>query len=79
MFHKRLLKEFRENQKLTAGMTAAQWTAFLSNVILVFSLSRFIGNLLENRRESGMYFTLFVTWLIVIPIRVAANSLHQKL
>lgn len=79
MFHKRLLKEFKENQKLTAGMTAAQWTAFLSNVILVFSLSRFIGNLLENRRESGMYFTLFVTWLIVIPIRVAANSLNQKL
>ena len=25
MFHKRLLKEFKENQKLAAGMVMTQW------------------------------------------------------
>ena len=43
MFHKRLLKEFRDNQKYVAGMVATQWVILLANVILMLAAADFIG------------------------------------
>ena len=48
MFHKRLLKEFKENQKLVAGMVMTQWITLLANVVLVFALALFVSNLLQD-------------------------------
>ena len=48
MFHKRLLKEFKENQKLVAGMVMTQWITLLANVVLVFALALFVSNLLQH-------------------------------
>ena len=37
MFHKRLLKEFKDHQNLGAGMVMTQWITLLANVVLVFA------------------------------------------
>ena len=52
MFHKRLLKEFKENQKLVAGMVMTQWITLLANVVLVFALALFVSNLLQGQTQS---------------------------
>ena len=35
MFHKRLIKEFRENQKNIWGMVPTQWVMLIANVVLM--------------------------------------------
>ena len=44
MFHKRLMKEFKENQKYVAGMVAAQWGSLLCNVALMYASAFFWKN-----------------------------------
>ncbi len=45
MFHKRLMKEFKDNQKFVAGMVVAQWVTLLANAVLVYALALFIHGL----------------------------------
>ena len=54
MFHKRLLKEFKENQKLVAGMVMTQWITLLANVVLVFALALFVSNLLQGQTQGKL-------------------------
>lgn len=79
MFHKRLLKEFKENQKLVAGMVMTQWITLLANVVLVFVLSLFISNLLQKQAQGSLYWLLPVTLLGVMLVRGIANAINQKL
>ena len=79
MFHKRLLKEFKENQKLVAGMVVTQWITLLANVVLVFVLSLFISNLLQKQAQGSLYWLLPVTLLGVMLVRGIANAINQKL
>ena len=53
MFHKRLLKEFRDNQKYVAGMVAAQWGILLANVILMLAAADFIGDMRTGSLETA--------------------------
>lgn len=78
MFHKRLLKEFKENRKYVVGMVAAQWITLLANVVLVFVLAQFVSNLLENRPQGNLIIFLPVTLLIVMLVRAIANTMQQK-
>ena len=78
MFHKRLLKEFKENKKYVIGMVAAQWITLLANVVLVFVLAQFVSNLLENRPQGNLIIFLPVTLLAVMLVRAIANAMQQK-
>lgn len=53
MFHKRLLKEFKDNQKYVAGMVAAQWVSLLANVILMLTLAGFLSTLIASYGTAG--------------------------
>lgn len=53
MFHKRLMKEFKENQKYVAGMVAAQWGSLLCNVALMYAIGVFLEKLLLSNRTVG--------------------------
>lgn len=46
MFHKRLLKEFKNNRKMIAGMVASQWIMLLSNVVLILFAADYISGML---------------------------------
>lgn len=79
MFHKRLLKEFKENRKLVAGIVAAQWVSLIANAALIFVLAHFLENLLERKPQGNMLYVLPATLLIVAAVRAAAGSIGQKL
>jgi len=79
MFHKRLLKEFKENQKLAAGMVMTQWITLLANVVLVFALALFISNLLQGQTQGKLLWILPVTLIAVMLVRGIANTVNQKL
>lgn len=53
MFHKRLMKEFKENQKYVAGMVATQWGSLLCNVALMYAIGVFLEKLLLYNRTVG--------------------------
>ena len=53
MFHKRLMKEFKENQKCVAGMVAAQWGSLLCNVALMYAIGVFLEKLLLGNKNVG--------------------------
>lgn len=46
MFHKRLLKEFKDNMKYVIGMVATQWVSLLANVGMMLVMAAFIQELL---------------------------------
>jgi ABC-type transport system involved in cytochrome bd biosynthesis fused ATPase/permease subunit len=79
MFHKRLLKEFKENQKLAAGMVMTQWITLLANVVLVFALALFVSNLLQGQTQGKLLWILPVTLIAVMLVRGIANTVNQKL
>lgn len=79
MFHKRLLKEFKENQKLVAGMVMTQWITLLANVVLVFALALFVSNLLQGQTQGKLLWILPVTLIAVMLVRGIANTVNQKL
>lgn len=79
MFHKRLLKEFKENQKLAAGMVMTQWITLLANVVLVFALALFVSNLLQGPTQGKLLWILPVTLIAVMLVRGIANTVNQKL
>ena len=58
MFHKRLMKEFKENQKYVAGMVATQWGSLLCNVALMYAigvLRRFISGVQYLQALEAIY------------------------
>ena len=54
MFHKRLMKEFSDNNKYVFGMAAAQWVSLLANVAMMFAVAGFLGSLIDAGTRSVM-------------------------
>ena len=83
MFHKRLLKEFRDNMKYVAGMVAAQWVSLIANVFMMLTLSVFVEKLLstevmQGQMESTAIIRLVVVFVIAFVIRMIATTMHTK-
>ena len=53
MFHKRLIKEFRENQKNIWGMVPTQWVMLIANVVLMLQTAAFIAGMVRKTKVSG--------------------------
>ena len=60
MFHKRLLKEFNDNQKYVIGMVLTQWIALIANVILVLATVSFLEKVLFENIKYQNVMQLFV-------------------
>ena len=63
MFHKRLLKEFKDNQKYVIGMVLTQWILLIANVVLMLETVKFLEALLfEKVTEQRIVGLLLILW-----------------
>lgn len=79
MFHKRLLKEFNDNQKYVIGMVLTQWIALIANVILVLATVSFLEKVLFENIKYQNVMQLFVILCGTIFFRGIVTSINSKL
>ena len=81
MFHKRLMKEFKENQKYVAGMVAAQWGSLLCNVALMYAIGVFLEKLLLGNKNvgEGDIAKLFIVFAAVYIGRAVFTGIGSRL
>lgn len=79
MFHKRLLQEFKDNQKHVAGMVLTQWVSLLANVTLMFVIASTINKIVNNTFELSHMIPLLVTFVIVLLIRGGMTKINDTM
>lgn len=77
MFHKRLLQEFKDNQKQVAGMVLTQWISLLSNVTLMFVIANTINAIVKDTFTTKQMVLLFLTFVAVILIRGGMTKIND--
>ena len=79
MFHKRLIKEFRENQKNIWGMVLTQWVMLIANVVLMLQTAAFIAGMVRGENLQNQSIRLLVTLAVVGVVRSLMSLLNSKL
>lgn len=79
MFHKRLLKEFKDNQKYVAGMVLTQWLSLLANITLTYAIARYLGLLLHGQIVGRDTLVLSITLTAVFLVRACMASCNSRL
>lgn len=79
MFHKRLIKEFRENQKNIWGMVLTQWVMLIANVVLMLQTAAFIAGMVRGENLQNQSIRLLVTLVVVVVVRSLMSLLNSKL
>lgn len=79
MFHKRLLHEFKDNQKHVAGMVLTQWISLLANVTLMFVIAHTINKIVNNTFELEQMIPLFVIFITVLLIRGGMTKINDTM
>lgn len=79
MFHKRLIKEFRENQKNIWGMVLTQWVMLIANVALMLQTAAFIAGMVSGENLQNQSIRLLVTLAVVVVVRSLMSLLNSKL
>ena len=79
MFHKRLIKEFRENQKNIWGMVLTQWVMLIANVVLMHQTATFIAGMVRGENLQNQSIRLLVTLAVVGVVRSLMSLLNSKL
>ena len=79
MFHKRLIKEFRENQKNIWGMVLTQWVMLIANVVLMLQTATFIAGMVRGENLQNQSIRLLVTLAVVGLVRSLMSLLNSKL
>lgn len=79
MFHKRLLREFKDNRKMIAGMVVAQWVMLVANVVLMLRTADFITAIYYGRNTQSRMIKLLAVLLAVILVRGIASYYNSRL
>lgn len=79
MFHKRLLQEFKDNQKQVVGMVLTQWISLLSNVALMFVIDNTINTIVKDTFTTKQMVQLFLTFVEVILIRGGMTKMNDTM
>ncbi|MGN0141973.1 MAG: ABC transporter transmembrane domain-containing protein, partial [Roseburia sp.] len=79
MFHKRLLKEFRDNRGYVAGMVAAQWVSLLANAGMMLVTADVIGRLLAGMLTRENIITMLIVLAVVLTVRTFAATVNSRL
>lgn len=79
MFHKRLMREFRDNMKYVWGMVAAQWFMLLANVCLMLVAAQTISHVCSENVTEEYIKKLAVVLAAVIVVRSASSYINSKL
>lgn len=79
MFHKRLLKEFKDNQKHVVGMVLTQWISLLANVTLMFVIASTINNIVNNTFELEQMISVLFIFVAVLLIRGGMTKINDTM
>lgn len=79
MFHKRLLHEFKDNQKQVTGMVLTQWISLLANVTLMFVVANTINMIVKGTFALKQMVLLFLTFVAVILIRGGMTKINDTM
>lgn len=78
MFHKRLLQEFRDNNKYVVGMVITQWVMLLANVCLMFETAKFVSAMVGGEPLQSHGITLLAVLGVVVLIRGGMSYLNSR-
>lgn len=77
MFHKRLLQEFRDNNKYVVGMVITQWVMLLANVCLMFETAKFVSAMVGGEPLQSHGITLLAVLGVVVLVRGGMSYLNS--
>lgn len=78
MFHKRLLKEFKDNRKYTAGMVLTQWVILLANVVLMLTAAAFIEQMSKSQLSASDFQAVLLALTAALLVRGVMNTLNSR-
>lgn len=78
MFHKRLLQEFRDNNKYVVGMVITQWVMLLANVCLMFETAKFVSAMVGGEPLQSHGITLLAVLGVVVLVRGGMSYLSSR-
>lgn len=79
MFHKRLIKEFKENQKNVWRMVLTQWIMLIANVVLMLQTAAFVEGIVRGNVLESQSVKLLVTLAVVVGVRSLMSWRNSRL
>lgn len=82
MFHKRLLKEYKDLNFYVVKIVVSQWLLLISNIIMMAALAMFIGNMITGNaghKEAGIYTAIIALAVIIRTVAIKVNSANSVL
>lgn len=81
MFHKRLLKEFKDNIKYVVGMVATQWISLIANVVLMLFIANIVATFVQGNAfvwNASAVVGLFIIFAVAFLVRAKATSYNTR-
>lgn len=79
MFHKRLIREFKENQKNVWEMVFTQWIMLIANVLLMIQTAAFVAGMVRGGNLQSQSVRLLMVLAVVVAVRSLMSWRNSKL
>ncbi len=79
MFHKRLLKEFADTRKYTAGIVICQWFSMVANVLFIFASASMMQDMIFGAVTSHDVVTYLVLTAVFLAVRFVSGAGRSSL
>ncbi len=79
MFHKRLLKEFADTRKYTAGIVICQWLSMVANVLFIFASASMMQDMIFGAVTSHDVVTYLVLTAVFLAVRFVSGAGRSSL
>lgn len=79
MFHKRLIREFKENQKNVWEMVFTQWIMLIANVLLMIQTASFVAGMVRGGNLQSQSVRLLMVLAVVVAVRSLMSWRNSKL
>ena len=79
MFHKRLLKEFADTRKYTAGIVICQWLSMIANVLFIFASASMMQDMIFGAVTSHDAVTYLVLTAVFLAVRFVSAAGRSSL
>ena len=79
MFHKRLMREFKENRSMIAGMVLTQWLMLFANIVLMLATADMVEAVVTEKDIPQTFIQLVVTLFLTLIVRGFLSYWNQQL
>ena len=79
MFHKRLMREFKENRSMIAGMVLTQWLMLFANIVLMLATADMVEAVVKEKDIPQTFIQLVVTLFLILIVRGFLSYWNQQL